>query len=436
MANEILDTNRITSVQGGILALCFFCMMLDGFDILIISFTAPAISEELAIAPEQLGLVFSAALLGMAVGAMSLASLADVYGRRLVISGALLLSGVATLAVYYLDTVTQLMALRFIAGLGLGTIVAVIPGFGGEYSPLKNRSVILSILVAGVAIGSVIGGVISAWAIPLFGWRSLYLCGGLVITFTAILFFLVVPESIQYLLVRKRHVALDRINRTLRYIRQPSIAQLPPSDSRATESATVKSLLTPARRKTTLLAWLAFFMAFAGTYFMNSWLPKLLVEAGMSSQASIQAVVILNFGAITGTIGVGLLSRWRPLKILIVASFMIATALMLLLSLIVRQAGDDIVGVVWALSFVIGITLHGAFGNIYTVVLSLYPAHIRITGLGWCVGLGRGGAIISPAVTGLLLGLGMSSANMLGLFAIIAGMGAVFLGLMNTEEMA
>jgi len=177
-------------------------------------------------------------------------------------------------------------------------------------------------------------------------------------------------------------------------------------------------------------------MAFAGTYFMNSWLPKLLVEAGMSAQASIKATVILNVGAITGTIGVGLLSRWRPLKILIVASFTIATALMLLLSLIVRDVSDDLSLLVWGLSFAIGVTLHGAFGNIYTVVLALYPAHIRITGLGWCVGLGRGGAIISPALTGLLLGLGISSANMLGLFAIIAGLSALFLARLNTKEMA
>lgn len=436
MTHEILDERKITPMQFCILALCFFSTMLDGFDILIISFTAPAMSQELGISSEQLGLVFSAALLGMAVGALFMSSIADIYGRRLVVTAALFASGGATVAIYFSTTVTELIAMRFITGIGLGTLVAVVPGLGGEYSPLRNRSFILSILVAGVAIGSVVGGVVSSWAIPLIGWRNLYLYSGLLIIITGLVFFVVVPESIQYLLTRRRDTALDRINRILRYIRQTPIAALPEPSPRPVESATVTSLLTPGRRTTTLLTWGAFFLGFAGVYFTNSWLPKLLVDAGISAPLAIKAVVILNFGAITGTLGIGLLSRWWPLKTLLVGAFTTATVLMVVLSLFMRPADDGMIMTIWLLCFVIGITLQGGFGNMYTIALTIYPAQIRITGLGWCIGLGRAGGIISPALAGLLLGMEMSSANVLAWFAIIVAFGALVIKLVTVKEMA
>jgi len=435
MSSEILNARKITPIQYCILILCFYSMMLNGFDILIISFTAPAISQELSVSSQQLGLVFSAALLGMAMGAMLMASIADIYGRRLVVSGALIASGLSTLAVFWIESATQLMTLRFIAGLGLGTMVAVIPGLGGEYSPMENRSFILSILVAGVSIGSVLGGLISAWALPLFGWRNLYLYAGIMITLTGVVFLLVVPESIQYTLTRRRGIALDKINRTLRYIGQNPISELPAESAQSGEPATVKSLLTPRRRSNTLLAWSCFFMAFASMYFMTSWLPKLLVESGISAALAIQAVVILNFGAITGTIGIGLLSRWWPLKKLLIVAFALATLLMLALSLTIRSTDDTMILWIWLLSFVVGICLNGGFGNLYTIALTIYPAQIRITGLGWCIGLGRGGAIISPALAGILLGVGVSSANVLAFFAIIAALAAVFTSRVKAQEM-
>ncbi|MFA5632336.1 MAG: MFS transporter [Porticoccaceae bacterium] len=420
MSNEILDARKITPAQAGILALCFFSMMLDGFDVLIIAFTAPDIAQEMAISSQQLGLVFSAALLGMALGAMLLSSIADLYGRRLVISAMLILSGLATCAVFHVESALQLIALRFIAGLGLGTMVAVLPGLGGEFSPAANRSLITSILVAGMSIGTVVGGIISAWAIPLIGWRALYLYAGAVIIFTGVLFFIVVPESIQFLLSRKKDNALAAINRTLRYIGHPSLERLP-NDSAATtlESASVKALLTPTRRTVTLLAWGMFFMAFAAQYFVNIWLPKLLVESGVASSLAIQSVVILNTGAIIGTVGIGLLSRWWSLQRLLVLAFSTATLLLLVLAGIMLHAADSAIGLIWLIAFVIGFTLHGGFGNLYTVALILYPAHIRITGLGWCVGLGRGGAIISPALAGLLLGAGLAASQVVVVFAIV-----------------
>ena len=135
MTVEILDPKKITLVQLAILATCFACKMLEGFANVIIAYTAPATSGDWQISPGELGVVFSAGLAGMAIGAMFIASLAVIYGRRLVATMALVLMGSATLAGYYIDSIGALIATRVFAGIGIGTLMAVLTALGGEYSP-------------------------------------------------------------------------------------------------------------------------------------------------------------------------------------------------------------------------------------------------------------------------------------------------------------
>jgi MFS transporter, AAHS family, vanillate permease len=434
--HEILDIARITPVQFGIIFMCFFGMMLDGFDIVIISFTAPGIARDWSVGPEQVGFVFSSGLVGMTCGAMFLSSIADLYGRRILISASLVATGVSTFAVYYANSVTELIGLRFLAGLGMGALMAVLPAMGGEFSPQRHRNFILSIMVSGTSVGSVLGGVISAWAIPEFGWRALYYYTGIVIALSGIVFFLTVPESLQHIIARGRDDALGRINRILAYIGQRQISELPPvSGSVASESASVKSLLTPTRRKMTFLAWGAFGMGFAGMYFMTNWMPKIFVDSGIPEDKSIHAVVILTFGSIIGATTVGWLSRRWALNYLIGIAFAVGTSLILVLSMVIRHSDESAVPIVWALSFLVGITVYGAFANLYSIALTIYPSQVRITGIGWCYGLGRAGAIISPALAGFMIGMGMESHNVLAWFAITIAIAAYFTWRLRVREL-
>ncbi|MFA5630422.1 MAG: MFS transporter [Porticoccaceae bacterium] len=432
---EVLHTSKITFVQFCIIFLCFFGMMLDGFDIVIISFTAPGIAREWAVSPEQLGIVFSSGLVGMTIGAMFLSSIADLYGRRTLVSAALVVTGIATTAVYYSGSVSELIALRFIAGLGMGALMAVLPAMGGEFSPQNHRNFILSIMVSGTSVGSVLGGMISAWAIPEFGWRTLYYYTGIVIAATGVLFYLVVPESLQHVVTRGSD-ALARVNRTLKYIGHNTLAELPQfAQSGVRESASVKSLLTPSRRKMTLFAWGAFGMGFAGMYFMTNWMPKIFVDSGIPEEQSIHAVVILTFGSIIGAMSIGWLSKRTSLNYLIAIAFAIGTVLTLILSLVLRQSGEYTVPLVWAVSFLVGMMVHGAFANLYSIALAIYPPQVRITGIGWCYGLGRAGAIISPALAGVMIGMGMNSADVLAWFVITIVIAAYFTWRIKVKEM-
>jgi MFS transporter, AAHS family, vanillate permease len=266
---EILHESKITKPQLLILFLAFVAMLLDGLDILIIAFAAPAISSEFSFNTDQMGYIFSAALLGMAIGAMGFSSLADRYGRRAVVSLSLFVAGIATSAFNFAHFAETMMIIRFITGIGLGTFVAVLPTIGAEFSPLKFRNVIVSVLVAGIFIGSIAGGLIVSWALPIFGWRHLFLYVGLLTSVYALIFFWIVPESIQFQLNRKHENALRKINKTLGYLLQPPISSLPKSSPGTEEYASVKTLLAPVRRRQTILLWSVFLTIFA-TIFLSA----------------------------------------------------------------------------------------------------------------------------------------------------------------------
>ena len=435
-SGEFLPAVRFSVVQALILLLCFFAAMIDGFDILVIAYTAPAIIREWGLPPGQMGLIFSAGLLGMTLGSMFLGAAADVVGRRNVCSASLLVAGLTTCGVYLVDSVEQLALLRFVSGLGLGTLLSALPTLTREFSPARQRNMTVALLMAGTSVGGVVGGMMTASLADEYGWRAIFLWAGVLTTLAGLLFQGLVPETMPFIAGRGPRVdTLARINRTLAYLRHPLLQSLPPAAaSQARESASVKSLLTPQRRLPTLLAWAAFFFSYATIYFLSSWLPKMLVDAGLSQQQGISGTVVMTAGAIAGTVLVAWLSkRWR-LTALIVVAFGIGTALMVTLSLFIRDAGSMAPLLLWSLIFLIGMLVSGAFTNLYSVSLMLYPAQVRSTGLGWCIGIGRGGAVVSPMIAGALIGTGMTASTMLQVFAIPTVLAAICIAMIKVRE--
>jgi MFS transporter, AAHS family, 4-hydroxybenzoate transporter len=435
-ADDIIHESKIMPMQWLILAICFVAYVLDGFDVAVISFTAPAISSEWGIASDQLGLVFSAGVLGMTLGAMFLASLADLYGRRLIVCLMLLMSGIATVGVAYTQTAMQLIVLRFIAGLGLGALMAALAPLVGEYSPRKHRTLILAAIFSAGPLGPVIGGLISAPLITQYGWQSIFLYAGMLTIAVGIVQYLVVPESMAFIIKRRPQGALEKVNRILRYIGQSEIDRLPAaSGNESRESASVVSLLTATRRAKTLMIWLTFFLAFATVYFFTSWLPQILVNAGWPQDQAIRGAVTMAFGSVIGTTLIGALAKWRPLNQIIAIAFVIGGIAAAVLGTMLQQPEAIPPVLVWIALLLIGVTVMGGFTNLYSVALLIYPAQIRSTGLGWAAGLGRGGAVISPAVAGLLIAAGMAMPTLSLVFAVPIFVSAACALWISTREM-
>lgn len=436
-ADDLIHESRITPVQGVILILFFLAYLLDGFDIVVIAFAAPAMSADLGILPQELGIIFSAGVLGMTLGAMFLSPLADLYGRKYVISLLLIIAGAATYAVVFVHTTPWLIVMRFIAGLALGTIVTTLAPLAGEYSPRRHRSFVLALMFSGSSVGPVIGGFFSAPLIEQHGWRAIFEYAGLLTMLLGVLFFLLVPESIAFLIKRRPRVALEKVNRILRFIGQATIKNTPAVDvSATTESASVVSLLRKGRRKQTLLIWATFFLSFGAVYFMINWIPAILSGVGFPQDQAILGGVVIAIGSIVGTILLGWLTRWWALNRIISGGFVLGALSTVLLSGLLQNADPTAAALIWVALLLVGVTLMGGIANLYTVALAIYPAQIRGTGLGWAAGLGRCGAVVSPAFAGSMIASGLPTSILFLTFAASVFAAAVLIARANMKELA
>jgi len=349
----------------------------------------------------------------------------------------LLLAGGATAGVALASTVPELIGMRLIAGLGLGAVVATLPALAGEFCPSRHRALILAVIFSGVSVGPVIGGLISAPVITEYGWRSLFLYAGLLTILVGVLVYLVIPESIAFTIKRKPEGALEKANRVLRYVRQEPIEQLPPvAVGETQESASVISLLVPARWRITLLIWSTFFLGFMAVYFLISWIPQILSNAGFPQDQAIMGSVVGTSGAIIGTTLYGWLARWRPLNKIIAVVFAIGAVGLILMSALLHNLDITPLWMIWVTLFVVGLTLMGGFVNLYIIVLAVYPVQVRSTGLGWAIGLGRTGAVISPILAGVLIGIGLPMSVLFLFFVIPTIVAAACVLLIKMQELS
>lgn len=434
---ELLHPSKLTPKQWLILFIGILASMIEGFDIVVVSYAAPAISKDWGVTSQQMGMVLSAGVLGMTLGAMFLSWLADRYGRRISVSASLLIAGLATSAIVLSSTTVELVMLRVIAGLALGVLVASLTPLMGEFSPARHRVLIVSAMVAAAAAGAVIGGLLTAAVIESYGWQSVFLYAGVLTAVLGVATQLLVPESIAFVTKRDPDRALEKVNRTLLYLGQNPVDRLPEVSARERhESASVASLLVPTRRRATLLSWSAFFASFVVVYFISSWMPQVLSNAGLSHEKAIQGTSAIPFGSIVGTMLMGWMARWFPLNRVIAAGFVLGMLCIFALAAMVNGIGAVPFILVLSLLFIIGLTLMSAFSNLYNVALTIYPAQIRSTGLGWSAGLGRAGAVISPLLAGVLMDMGMSMPVLFVAFSLPALVAALCVCLIRMRELA
>jgi benzoate transport len=410
-----IDDAPMSRFQVTAIAVCLAVNMLDGFDVLAIAFAAPAIARDWALSAEALGLLFSAGLAGMMAGSLAIAPLADVAGRRPVILLCLVLIATGMLASAAAPDARALAATRVLTGLGIGGALASLNTIVAEYSSRRWRDFAVSLLQTGYPIGATVGGTISAVLLVHYGWRSVFVFGGVLTALAIPLVLWRLPESVDFLLARRPRRALERVNGLLARLGQPALRQLPPAGGGASVSAVrqIARLLSAPYRRATLALWTAFFMVMCAFYFALNWTPKILVDGGLSVEQGVSGGVVMNVG---GIVGAGLLG-WMSARVglrRLVALYMIGCATALAAF---GRIGPSLPPRL-ALAAVIGFLVFGSMVGLYAIAPSLYPPEMRTTGIGWAIGLGRGGAIVGPYVAGLLLARGWDAASCYALFAV------------------
>lgn len=400
-----VNQGKITSMQIGVIAICWIINMLDGFDVLAIAYTAPTITEEWQLASGQLGVVLSAGLIGMALGALFIAPLADRFGRKKVILYSLTLIGLAMLATAMANSIGSLIVARIITGLGVGGLLASLNTMVAEYSPDSRRNLAISFLQSGYPIGALAGGLIAAPLIPLFGWEMVFIVGGVASLLMVVVVLMFLPESLHYLTARRPENALQQVNRILTKLKHSAVSALPEVEGEAPPPA-VKEIFSPLLKSSTLLLWASFFMSMLTLYFLLLWTPQIIVNAGLPKEQGILVGATLNGGGLVGMLLLGHFSERFGLHRLIVLFFLFGAVTMVAFALVQVS-----VFLLLLLAFLLGFFTVGGMIGLYSVAAGLYPTTLRTTGLGWGIGIGRIGAIMGPNVAGVLMDMGWEQAD-------------------------
>lgn len=350
-----------------IVALCFAINMADGIDVTILSFIAPRLQADWGIGADTMGLLFGAGLVGMAIGGMGIAPLADRLGRRRIILAALSLMSAGMVASGFATSVPMLYGLRVVVGMGIGTVLAAMAALAAESAPAAQRNLAVGIVQAGYPFAAVFTAILTAHLLPVWGWHRLLLAaGGLtVVLFPAAM--AILPQGIA-------------------------------TPSGASAAGRIGDLLSPAFRARTLALWAAVFCGLMVLYFIVSWITKLSIQAGLSETDGIYAGALYNFGAFVGTAGMSVLAVRVPLGRLVPGMLVGAGVAMLVFGSVAMPVAATL-----ALAFAIGVLLQGGYNGVWPLAASVYPARVRATGVGWAIGLGRAGAVIGPMLGGWLM---------------------------------
>ena len=401
-------------VQVLAVTICVVINMLDGFDVLVMAFTAPVIAAEWSLQPQSVGMLLSSGLFGMAAGSLFIAPLADQIGRRNTILICLVIISVGMFASAFTNSLFQLAGTRVVTGLGIGGALASLNTITVEYSSYKRQGFAVSLVQAGYPIGATIGGTVAAILIVNYGWRSVFLFGAACSTVMIPVVLRFLPESLEYLVERKPENALAKVNNLLRRLGQKPVAALPETRQRNHPGkGSVLELIAAPLRASTLLLWCAFFMVMLSFYFVLSWTPTLLTDAGLRAEEGISGAVLMNIGGIIGGITLGYLTaRFSPHRL--TGCYMILCAV----SMSVFGLLDGVLILMLAMGFVIGFFIFGSMIGLYSIAPDIYRTAVRNTGMGWAIGIGRIGAIIGPSAAGFLLARGWTGADCFFVFSI------------------
>ncbi|MFM0700703.1 MFS transporter [Paraburkholderia sediminicola] len=395
---DIIDERPMSRLQLMTVGLCMLVAVLDGFDTQTIGFLAPAISRSLGIALTHFGPVFTAGLIGLMIGAVTLGPLADRLGRKKILVLSTFAFGACAFATAFVHTLPELLVIRFLTGIGLGGAMPNVVALASEFSPCRHARVCVTLLFCGMPAGAVSGGLVSAALLPAYGWHAVFYFGGLLPMAVALAVLVWMPESVKYLIASR--AAEQRVRRTmLRIAPELATQQVRFADvERHYTGLPVRHLFTEGRASKTVLLWIPYFMNLLVLYFVISWLPAVLVLNGHPVSMGIAAITAFSVGGIVGSLAQGRLMNQYGVAPVLLAEFVLYVALVVVLALLPLS---DIL--VIAVTLGAGAAVQGAQAGLNSLAAEIYPTSMRATGVGWALGVGRIGSVFGPVAGGLML---------------------------------
>ena len=402
--------------------------MMDGYDLLAVSFAGPAIGREWGLGDEQLGVLFSIGLVGMACGAFGLSWLSDVVGRRTGTMINLTVMSVGMTIAAFAPSYAVLFGARFITGLGIGAMTASIGSLVYELARLDRREISLGFVTAAFPVGTLLGGFVAAeWLLDI-DWRAIFAFGAVLSFLLIPIVWLFLPESLDYLLGKQPKNALERTNVQLRKLGFEPMTELPPKVVVTTsEEASLLDVARPPVLTSAILACLGYFGFMTSQYFILNWMPALMVQVGYTDAGAISFAMVRDIGAIIGCLVVGTVTAKLGVRA-------VTVSLLLILAAAIAAFGSlplDAVSLIRTSAFFIGFASFATAVGIFSIMASGYPAHVRSTGIGVAFTAGRFGAAAGGYLGGFFLEvIGLDRAGLCLVLAVPAVLAAFVVSLL------
>jgi MFS family permease len=421
---EIIDNGKMHPMQWLAIAITIGLNALDGFDVLSSAFAGPGIKQEWQLGPDGLGIVLAMELVGMGVGSLLLGGAADKYGRRPTILACLVFMATGMFLAAGAASPQSLSAWRFMTGVGIGGMLSAINAVANEYSSAKGRSFSMAIMVIGYPIGGFFGGLVVKYLLPANDWRAIFQFGAWATLTFIPLVWLFIPETPSFLNMRRPAGALQRINKTLASFRLPVLDALPPVEP-AHEKASIGDIFKAPYLKTTILLSVGYSFHALTFYYILKMAPAIISDPQFAGQtfSKAEGAGVLAYANLGGALG-GAVFGYFMHKFGIKRATMVALGMSGIMVGFFGMGQSSLMG--WTLAVLsVGLFTNSAIVGFYSAWAISYPTHIRATGTGFALSVGRGGAALSPVLAGVLfagnLGLmGVSIIMAIGSFLALA----------------
>lgn len=391
----------------------------DAFDALSLAFVLPVLIGMWNLSPAQIGLLIGSGYIGQAIGAIFFGWLAERRGRVFSAKWTVFLMSIMSIACVFSGNFMALFIFRFIQGIGVGGEVPVAASYINELSRAQGRGRFFMLYEMIFPLGLMISAQIGAFVVPSFGWKWMFLIGGIggLIVFV---FFFMLRESPRWLISKGR---LDEAERIIEEIEASTDKRMPVAKqvSSSTEKGDWKELFSTFYRKRTLIVWGLWFSAYFVSNGLNNWLPSLYntvynLPVGDSLRAASLTNILQTIGVFACAFLIDKVGRKRWATI----AFIVTGALLTALWISGANSPESVI--------YLGSAAYGMMGTItvllYLYTPEIYPTRMRVIGTAFATAWLRLASAIAPIMIGFILEVSGVSTIFI-LFASVTVVGAI-----------
>lgn len=395
---NFLETSEFNHFHLKLILFSLFIISFEGYDLAIYGSILPLITEEWALSPTEAGLIGSLGLFGMMFGSIFLGLFADKYGPKKLLILSVIIFSFFTFISAFIHSPLLFSLFRFIAGIGFGGILPILIPLLTEYAPKSSTNKAVTIAIIGNQIGGILAPLIAIIFISSLGlgWQSVLLFAG----FPLLILPLIIkniPESSYYLIKKGELKKVDSILTKINPDYKDKLREESKKNGIKTEKVSIIRLFKNNLAWSTILFCLMYSMGLLALYGVNTWLPKIMVNAGYPLTSSLTFAILLNAGTLIGTICLGIIADKRGAKRLLAIVYTVGAISLALMG---------IKGSIFLLYFFVTITgffFFSAHSMLNAFVSQHYPEDLRSTGVGFANGIGRVGAVLGPILGGILI---------------------------------